>query len=69
MVRFPPESRPLLYSTLGLPQPKIQRVEGALSPGIERPAREANQSSPYSAEVKNDGTIIPLPHTPSWRHA
>jgi hypothetical protein len=33
-------------------QPPIQWVPGALSLGIKRPGREADQSPPYSAEVK-----------------
>jgi hypothetical protein len=30
-------------------------------------AAEADHSSPSSTEVKNDGVIPPLHHTPSWR--
>jgi hypothetical protein len=41
-------SRPALGST----QPPIQWVPGALSPGTKRPGREADHSSPASAEVK-----------------
>jgi hypothetical protein len=33
------------------------------------PRPEANHSPPSSAEIKNDGTIHPLPHTSSWRGA
>jgi hypothetical protein len=51
---------------LGPTQPHIQWVPRAISPGKER---EADHSPPSSAEVKNDGAIPPLPHTPSWRGA
>jgi hypothetical protein len=36
----------------GSTQPPIQWVPGALSPGVKRPGREADQSPPASAEVK-----------------
>jgi hypothetical protein len=38
----------------------------ALSPGVKRQKREADHSSPSSAEVDNDGNITPLPDTSSW---
>jgi hypothetical protein len=41
-----------LYLYLGSTQPPIQWVPGALSLGIKRPRREADHSSPSSAEVK-----------------
>jgi hypothetical protein len=53
-------SRPALGPT----QSPIQWV-----PGIKRQYREADPSPPLSAEVKNDGAILPLPDTSSWRHA
>jgi hypothetical protein len=59
------ESRPALGPT----QPPIQWVRGALSPMVKRPGREADQSPPSTAEVKNGGAISPLPHTPSWHIA
>jgi len=34
---------------------------------IKRPASEADQSSPSTAEVKNTWIIPPLHHTFSWR--
>jgi hypothetical protein len=37
---------------LGSTEPSIQRVSGALSPGVKRPVREADHSPPTSAEVK-----------------
>jgi hypothetical protein len=39
------------------------RDNGAYFLGIKRPGREANHSPPSSAEVKNCGTIPPLPDT------
>jgi hypothetical protein len=36
------------------------------SPGVKRPGRETDRSLPSSAEVKNGGTIPPLPDTSSW---
>jgi hypothetical protein len=42
-------SRPVLVYT----QPPVQWVTGTLSSGIKRPGREADRSSPISAEVKN----------------
>jgi hypothetical protein len=33
---------------------------------VKRQGREADRSPPSSAEVKNDGSIPPLPHTSSW---
>jgi hypothetical protein len=43
-------------------QPPIQRVLGEISPGLKRPGREADQSSPLSAEIKNGGAVTLLPH-------
>jgi hypothetical protein len=45
---FSISSRPALGST----QPSIQWVPGALSSGIKRQGREADHSTPTSAEVK-----------------
>jgi hypothetical protein len=47
--------------------PNIQYVLGALSPREKRPGRKADYAPSTSAEVKKNGTIIPLPYTPSWR--
>jgi hypothetical protein len=46
-----------LFSTsskpaLGFTQPPIQRVPGAVSPGVKLPWREADHSPPASAKVK-----------------
>jgi hypothetical protein len=55
---------------LGLTQPPIQWVPGALSPWSKLLEREADHHSPpSSAEVKNGGAIRPLPHASSWRSA
>jgi hypothetical protein len=54
---------------LGLTQPPMQWVRGALSPGVKRPGREADHSPPSSAEVKNGGAIPPLPNMSSWHSA
>jgi hypothetical protein len=43
------------------PQPHIQWVPVALSPGVNRPGREDDRSPPASAEVMNGGAIPPLP--------
>jgi hypothetical protein len=58
---FTTASRP----ALGLTQPPIQWVPGALSLGVKRPGHEADDSFPSSAEVKMRGAIRPLPNTPS----
>jgi hypothetical protein len=70
----PAEERDFLYSTgsipaLGPTEHSIQRVTRALILGIKRPGREADQSSPFSAEVYIDGTMPPLPHTSLWHVA
>jgi hypothetical protein len=38
----------------------------AVSPGLKRSRRQANNSAPSSADIKNRGAIPPLPHTYSW---
>jgi hypothetical protein len=42
---------------------------GALSPGVKRPGREADHSSPTSAEVKKMWIYTSIPHTPLWHTA
>jgi hypothetical protein len=55
---------------LGLTQPPIQWVPGALSLGIERPGCEADYLPPPSAEVRECVELyIHSPNTPSWRGA
>jgi hypothetical protein len=49
-------SRPALVPT----QPSVQWVPGALSLGVKQLGREADHSSPSSAEVKNGEAIPPL---------
>jgi hypothetical protein len=58
-----------LFSTssrlaLGPTQHHIQRI-----PGVKRPGREADYSSPTIAEVKKMSILHPLRHMPSWRSA
>jgi hypothetical protein len=55
--------RPGMWPT----QPSIQRVPGALSPGVKRQRREAEQSPPPVPRSRIRGSIHPIPHTPSWR--
>jgi hypothetical protein len=43
--------------------PPIQWGQGALSSGLKRPGREADHSSPTSAEIKNMWIYNPLSHT------
>jgi hypothetical protein len=45
------------------------RVPGVLSPELKRPGYEAGHSPPSSAEDRNGGAILPLPHTSLWRGA
>jgi hypothetical protein len=40
-----------------------------LFPGTKRLERAADNSPASSAEVKNGGSLLPLPHTSSWRGA
>jgi hypothetical protein len=54
-------------TALGPSQPPIQWVQGPLSVGVKRPGREADHSSPSSAEVKEWLELyIHSPNTPSW---
>jgi hypothetical protein len=50
-------SRPALGST----QTPIQRVPGAISPGVKRPGREGDHSPPTSAEAKKIWMYISTP--------
>jgi hypothetical protein len=76
-VRFPAGSMLgiFLFTTasrtaLGLTQPPIQWVPGALSMGVKQPRREAHHSPPSSdVGQRKSGAIPPLPNTPSWRGA
>jgi hypothetical protein len=59
----------ILFCTPQHSDPPIWWVPGALSRGVKRPRRKAYNSLPSSAEVKNGGTISPLPHMSSWHGA
>jgi hypothetical protein len=54
---------------LGPTQPPIQGVPGDVYPGVKRQKREADHSTPASAEVKKNGFIHSLSHTPPRRSA
>jgi hypothetical protein len=51
---------------LGLTQPLMKCVPGAISVEVKLRVHEADHSAPSSAEIKNGGAILPLPHTSSW---
>jgi hypothetical protein len=55
---FSISSRPALGT-----QPAIQWVQAALSPGLNRQGREADHSSPTSAEIKKIRIYTFTPHT------
>jgi hypothetical protein len=73
-IRFPAGARDFLFSVTSIPileptQLVIQWVPGAVSPGVQRPGREAGCSFSSSAVVKNAGGIPSPHHTSSWRDA
>jgi hypothetical protein len=73
-VRFPAAERLFSYAQRpdrlwGPPSLLSNGHWGFLSPGVKWPGREADHSSPSSAEAKNGGAIPPLPHTSSWHSA
>jgi hypothetical protein len=51
-----------LRPAVGPTQPPIQWVPGPVSLTLKRQGCEARHSPPSSAEVKNDGPILPLPN-------
>jgi hypothetical protein len=51
---------------LGPIQPPIHWVLGTVSLGSKQQGDEADHSPPSSVQLKNGGTILPLPHTSSW---
>jgi hypothetical protein len=57
-------------TALGPTHPSIQWIPEPLSLGVKRPAREADHSSPSSAEVKEWVELyLRSPNTPPWRGA
>jgi hypothetical protein len=57
-------------TALGPTRPPIQWVPGALSLGVKQPGREADQSPPSSAKVKECVDLyLHSSNTPSWRGA
>jgi hypothetical protein len=42
---------------------------GGISLEVKQPGREADHLPPFSAEVKHDGAIAPLPDMLSWHTA
>jgi hypothetical protein len=70
-VHFPARQEIFLYCrmpslALGSTQPPIKWVLVSLSPGVKWPGHEADYSPPFSAMVKNGGTITHPPNTSSW---
>jgi len=56
-------------TALGPSQPPVQWVSGSLSLGVKGPGREADNSPPSSAEVKEWVELyFHSPNTPSWRY-
>jgi hypothetical protein len=53
----------------GPTQPPIQWAQGAISPEVKRPGREADHSPPSSAEFKNGRGILLFPNMFSWGSA
>jgi hypothetical protein len=71
-VRFPVGARDFLKTlkpALGPTQPPIRLIPEAVSPGGKPAGRDAEYSSPSSAEVKNYGALSALPHASSRRDA
>jgi hypothetical protein len=58
VLSFPRRSRQVLGPT----QPPVQWIAGALSPGVNRPGREADHSTP-TPRSRICESIHPLPHT------
>jgi hypothetical protein len=70
--RFPAGARDfsllnMVQHDSGATQPPTQWVPRSLSPGLKRLGCENDHSPLYSAEIKNGGTIPPLPQTSYWR--
>jgi hypothetical protein len=62
---FLTQSRP----ALGLTQPSMKWVTGALSQCVKWLGCEADHSLTSRAKVKNGGAVPPLPDTSSWHGA
>jgi hypothetical protein len=60
------------YSTASIPAWGLPRLLSSgykvvvSPPGVKRPGHETDHSTPPSAEVKNDGAILPLSLKSSW---
>jgi hypothetical protein len=52
-----------------LNQLPIQLGTSGCYPAVKRAVREAQHSPPPTAEAKNSGAILLLPHNSSWRGA
>jgi hypothetical protein len=73
-VLIPSKGKIFLFSVMSSPalrptQFPVQWVSGALSPRLQQPESETDNSPPSSAEVKNGGAKSPLPHMSSWHNA
>jgi hypothetical protein len=68
-----PVSIPGMARSFSSPQrsnrPPMQWVTETISPGVNRPGREADHSPPSSAEVNNGGAIPPFPYRSSCHSA
>jgi hypothetical protein len=73
-VQFParPTRLSLLHSAQtgsGVHRASYPVSTGGCLPGAEQQEREADHSSPFSAQIKNGGAILPLPDASSWHYA
>jgi hypothetical protein len=73
-VLIPDKGKIFLYSIASNPVSWAQvspykMGTGALSLWVNRLGREADQSPPSSAEVKNVGAVLPFTHMSSWHSA
>jgi hypothetical protein len=58
-------STPILKAT----KPPVQWISGIISQAVKWAGHEFDNKPPSSSEVKKDGALPPLSHTPSWRVA
>jgi hypothetical protein len=68
-IRFPQRGKLFLSTPQRQERAWVPLSLLSLSLGVQRPRHEADQSLPSCAQVKNGGTIPPLPHTSSWYSA